>query len=576
MAMDRWCLSVGKEINPGVTDWLNRIDSDRPRWLDLAKKIHKNASAVCQQLGLSGTLELFGSAASGFGSSTSDVDLVFVTAGYDAPSSLAVLQLLEGYLRDSGLGLNITQIYQGRAPVLKITHGSGIEVDIVVNNHLGISNTKLFKAYHDIDVRKGDRIGNTVRALKEWARRCGLIGTCDGMINSFAFTILVLYYLQVVGVLPNLQALAVVMGLPSEIVEKYETRFADATQAPALPAGSAAASAPVGSLMYGFFQFYSEDFDWTSHAVSMRLAAPHPHFVPKADLKNGSRSQWYIEDPFQAGFNLAHGTSQQGRDRMLNAFWGALQELQAPSPEWRHLCPEGLDKPFSNLFLKLRLKEPRRRADVPRDVWQLFNPYEVSRMYVRTNDPEAVEVYLQFDTWQKMRAAQGANEQTVACCDHPVALYISLGHGLMDDVQHFRAYPGGGAAESVESLAKLFPPLPFPRATPMSSAAAAFDPSMPAAYRPPMDAPPGTHGSAYPYNGGGAYDRDHQAYGGGGGGAYAGGSAYPGHGAFGGAGAYGGNAYENSYNGYGNAWSSGQPSQYPPYYGDSWAERGSW
>lgn len=558
----RRCISVGAQITPGVADWLKTVDTDRSRWLELAKKIHKNASAVCQQLGLPGTLELFGSAASGFGSATSDVDLVFVTSGQDVPSSLVVLRLLEGYLRDSALCHNVTQIYQGRSPVLKLTHDSGIEVDIVVNNNLGLRNTRLFKAYHDIDVDAGPvgsgsgRIGNTVRALKEWARRCGLIGTCDGMINSFAFTILVLYYLQVVEVLPNLQTLAVDLQLPSEMVEHYEACFADPSQAPPLPADSAPATATVGALMYGFFLFYSHDFDWTSHAVSMRLAAPRPNFVSKAELKNGSRSQWYIEDPFMAGFNLAHGTNQHGRDRMFNAFSGALQELQAPSPEWQHLCPEGLDKPYSN-------------------------PFEVSRIFVKTNEPEAVEVYVQFDTWQNMRGAQSVNEQSVPCCEHLLALYISLGYGLLDDIQHFRAYPGGGPAASLDSLTKLFSPLPFPRTPPggqMSAGAAEFVPgsgslsALISDYDPPEAsayesyASSGSYGDSYTFDGG--------AYGGHG--AYGGNAAYDGSSAYGGKGAYGGNSYDSAYGGYGEVWPNGEADHYPPYYGNAQSELANW
>merc|ERR1712141_695514 len=63
------------------------------------------------------------------------------------------------------------------------------------------------------------------RSLKEWARRCGLIGTCDGMINSYAFTLLTIYFLQTVGVLPNLQRLA--ENHPPFMVEGFDTRFVE-------------------------------------------------------------------------------------------------------------------------------------------------------------------------------------------------------------------------------------------------------------------------------------------------------------------------------------------------------------
>jgi len=202
--------------------------------------------------------------------------------------------------------------------------------------------------------------------------------------------------------------------------------------------------------------------------VCPRLAGPAPGFTKKADLTYGDSPAIYVEDPFDQRTNLGHGTTEAGRDRLMYALRTATRRLQDPMEPvtWPMLCPEGFDVTLSQLFLKVRLREPCRRAEVPRAVWGLFGHCGALRVFVSTDNAQPVEVYVQFSTWQDLRMAQSQNERRLPCCDQPIALYISLGFGLFDELEKFTVFStsldaGSPAAEVHPELTQVFTPLPF-------------------------------------------------------------------------------------------------------------------
>lgn len=464
-SLDR-LLEVGRQLDQSLAEWLADFDRERQRWKQEARRIEQLAVTVCASLGLEGSLQAFGSAASGFGSTTSDVDLVFVREGEGAGiPPQQVLQSLKAYLESTGACYNMTRVFNVRAPLLKLTDESGIEVDMQVDNKLGLRNTALLAAYRSIG---GVRAETVVRVVKEWARRCGLVGTVDGMINSYAWTILAIYYLQVVGLLPNLQALAKERGLEPVVVDGADTRFATIAAGEFVPTGSVAL-ASAGALLCGFFEFYGNEFDWGRFAVCPRLARRAPGFVRKAEMNYGDRPLMYIEDPFDRAANLGHGTTAIGRERIMHALKAAArrtQDDQEPAT-WFMLCPDGFDRPCSQPFLKARLRKPCRESEVPGEMWRLFEPFGATCVFVRPDDAQAVEVYIQFGSWQELRSAQSANESNLSCCDQPIALYISLGYGLHEELDRFVAYetPSGAGINAgmgyIATLSGLFAPLPF-------------------------------------------------------------------------------------------------------------------
>jgi len=462
----------GQEMDAGLSEWLRTMETETCQWKQEVSQIEAVARNTCRNLGLGGRIELFGSAESGFGIPCSDVDLVLLADG-PTLTPLEALKRIQAHLSIHGAFTNITSIFQPQVPLLKFTHLSGIEVDLVVNNHLGVRNTQLLKAYHDC-CRQDSPGDALVRTVKEWARRCGLVGTTDGMINSYAWTLLAIYYLQVLEVLPNLQALAVEKGLPSWPVEGHETRFS--TEAPPEDGAKGLVDKEItaGSLLWGFFKFYGSEFDWRTCAVSVRLARIAPHLVTKSELPLGERAFWYLEDPFDTSLNLAKGTTPVGRERIVSAMRGTCKQLQTGIPNWQAICPKGFDRPLKQLFLKSRLhvhglrtqsQLVRMSLDISGAIWQLLNPYRPTQVFIQAEIAKPIEVYIRFRSWQTLRAAQSCTEAYMECCKQHLALYISLGYQLLDDLDRYTAYDAAGmshpGSDLRAELQQTFQALPF-------------------------------------------------------------------------------------------------------------------
>lgn len=96
------------------------------------------------------------------------------------------------------------------------------------------------------------------RAVKDWAKSVGVQGAKDGRLNSFSLCLMVTHYLQVCGILPNLQELFPELNGDFEVenddyqkrnlkkeLEQRGYRFGDNESS-------------VGVLFAGFLKYYAE------------------------------------------------------------------------------------------------------------------------------------------------------------------------------------------------------------------------------------------------------------------------------------------------------------------------------
>jgi hypothetical protein len=245
---------------------------------------------------------------------------------------------------------NVITILQSSVPLVKFTDvRSGIEVDFCLGNPLGLRNSKLLDTYCRCD----RRVAQLGRLVKDWAKSHELVGSADGCLNSYAYILLVIYFLQSVQppVVPNLQILA--SGSVPVVDNKWnsndcwETKFAEDIDG-VEPSQN---TASVGQLFTDFFAFYAESFDWSSHAVCIRLNEPGGA-VDKFSLSNPTTpEQWYIEDPFDLKHNLAGKCTRLGRARMLDAMREASESLKGAAD----LGQAGLYSKPDRFFLKCRI-----------------------------------------------------------------------------------------------------------------------------------------------------------------------------------------------------------------------------
>lgn len=69
---------------------------------------------------------------------------------------------------------------------------TGIHVDIVFDNALGVCNTNLLRAYADFDPRFAD----LALLIKYWTKRRSINDTYSGTLSSYAYLILLVNFLQ--------------------------------------------------------------------------------------------------------------------------------------------------------------------------------------------------------------------------------------------------------------------------------------------------------------------------------------------------------------------------------------------
>ncbi|CAE8713450.1 unnamed protein product [Polarella glacialis] len=408
-----------KELKDSQRSFLDMNDRERA-----AKRIRLVLQGIARQHGLSsGKVEMFGSFLNGFKTGTSDLDIVFV-GSTGAEHTTSVLGKFAQQAAEYGFE-NITKIFQASVPLLKLTDTkSQLEVDFCINNQLGVRNSLLLSAYCKCD----SRVLLVGRLVKDWAKKHELVGTADGCLNSYAYMLLVIFFLQSVQppVLPNLQSMATETVPVKDFKwggdDCWETKFeSDVTTIP-----QSKNVMPVGELMIRFFHFFTRVFDWRSHAVCMRLKLPGAA-VDKFSLTLPTNDdQWYVEDPFDLKHNLAGKCSRVGRQRILDHMDDALQTLSTTG-NWSKACPPNKQQ-FH--FMKCRVSQ----GVTPQALLEEFEAYDLIKLHFPKPDGSnrMGQAFLEFADSTARRRAHTLNEKYIADCQ--LQLHYSTQHSLAEAV----------------------------------------------------------------------------------------------------------------------------------------------
>ncbi|CAK9031917.1 UTP:RNA uridylyltransferase 1 [Durusdinium trenchii] len=283
---------------------------------------------------LDGAVKTFGSCATPLKSSGSDLDLAY-TGTIKDPSptgQVSYLASMVNPLKDLGFQ-DITKVFSSSTPLLKFFDPDGqLEVDFLIKNDLGIRNSHLLDTYCRCD----PRVPVLGRLVKDWAKCHELVSVPDGCLNSYAYMLMVIHYLQSLQppVVPNLQQdwpewetdSHPVSDLKWGMENICETRFFDKVDE--LRRNPSANDTSDAELLIGFFNYYGWVFDWSENAVCIRLNGPG-RFVDKFSLhpRVADAEQWHIEDPFDVRHNLAKHCTAAGRKRILRAMRHASSHL---------------------------------------------------------------------------------------------------------------------------------------------------------------------------------------------------------------------------------------------------------
>lgn len=286
------------------------------------------------KLRLMGQVVPFGSHMNSLSNANSDYDITYIPMQDEQQEDSSPVALLEAFAEElpSHGFRGIVRIYQASIPLIKAKDLSGVEVDLCIGNYLGIHNSRLVSGYCQIDFR----VGEVCRAVKAWAKATELVGSSDGHLSSYAYTMLAIFYMMQTTppVIPNLQEIAQHLGEPPFYLR--DTKWGRAMSWDCcffedlhlLPRSKN--NEKIESLLKGFFGYYINEFDWSSKPVSIRLASTLEYATAEKLSMRGivTKDQWYIEDPFDLRHNLASNCTKEGRQRILNSMVEAHRLLE--------------------------------------------------------------------------------------------------------------------------------------------------------------------------------------------------------------------------------------------------------
>ncbi|XP_006839836.1 PREDICTED: terminal uridylyltransferase 4 isoform X2 [Chrysochloris asiatica] len=305
--LDLVCKSCFDELSPPFSEQHNREQI----LIGLEKFIQKEFDEKAR-------LCLFGSSKNGFGFRDSDLDICMTLEGHENAEKLNSKDIIENLAkilkRHPGLR-NILPITTAKVPIVKFEHRrSGLEGDISLYNTLAQHNTRMLATYAAIDPRV-QYLGYT---MKVFAKRCDIGDASRGSLSSYAYILMVLYFLQQrkPPVIPVLQEIFDGKQIPQRMVDGWNAFFFDKTEElkkrlPSLGKNTET----LGELWLGLLRFYTEEFDFKEYVISIR----------QKKLLTTFEKQWTskciaIEDPFDLNHNLGAGVSRKMTNFIMKAF----------------------------------------------------------------------------------------------------------------------------------------------------------------------------------------------------------------------------------------------------------------
>lgn len=304
-----------------------------------------DAEAVLARVTMPAVLA-FGSTTNAFGLHGSDVDVCVLTPpDLDAlVSPPDVFRAVTKPLRYPSAAIVLVQaIPWARVPLIKAEHRpSGTAVDIGLNNGLGVHNSTLLRTYAALDAR----VQPFVLGVKRWAKARGVNDASSGTPSSYTHTLLALFYLQQLRVLPSLQDPALIAAVAAQpggagaltttpaITDWDSTFVSDAPRAaawwrsvaPAVPAAS------VGELLAGYFLYFARCERLLSHVASVRTGTWRPR--GEVACRGGKAARRWclsVEDPFESARDLGGVVLPPGMYCLVTEWSRAAAALHGPA-----------------------------------------------------------------------------------------------------------------------------------------------------------------------------------------------------------------------------------------------------
>ncbi|ETE73336.1 Terminal uridylyltransferase 4, partial [Ophiophagus hannah] len=313
--LDLVCKRCFDELSPPFSEQQNReqILASLERFI---RKEYNEKARLC----------LFGSSKNGFGFRDSDLDICMTLEGYENAEKLNCKEIIESLAK-------VLKKHPGLRNILPITTAK-----VPIAQH----NTRMLATYAAIDPRV-QYLGYT---MKVFAKRCDIGDASRGSLSSYAYILMVLYFLQQrePPVIPVLQEIFDGQQIPQRMVDGWNAFFFDDTdelkkRLPSLGKNTES----LGELWLGLLRFYTEEFDFKEYVISIR----------QKKLLTTFEKQWTskciaIEDPFDLNHNLGAGVSRKMTNFIMKALINGRKLFG--TPYYPISGREAVSSPFSALL----------------------------------------------------------------------------------------------------------------------------------------------------------------------------------------------------------------------------------
>jgi DNA polymerase sigma len=223
-------------------------------------------------------------------------------------------------------------------PIVKFTDlSTGFACDVCYENRLAVYNTRLIHYYTLID----PRVHPLVFFVKAWAKRRGINEAYRGTLSSYAYVLLIVFYLQMQTppVLPCLQRPDWLdmtdkgrtgsdkdgqqPARQTHIVDGHDVTFVkELTLLPSLGFTPLTNTSSLGDLLVGFFNFFGSQFDFNTSVVSIRTG----HMMSRDTV--AFSHVMVIEDPFETDHNVGKGVTEDTFGLIRSEFMSAATWLK--------------------------------------------------------------------------------------------------------------------------------------------------------------------------------------------------------------------------------------------------------
>lgn len=310
---DEW-----RKLSQGV--WKHFMENrQRDETYTQKMKLRETVQGIFRQIFPQCSLHVVGSSVNGLGTNTSDMDMCLMLCNYEIDQQTEALQILRMAQRIFNMCAFVksTELIVAKVPILKFTDKQyGIQVDFNINNDVGIWNTHLIKSYCQLDWR----VQPLVLVIKKWAQDCNINNAKEMTLSSYSLVLMIIHYLQCgcePPVLPCLQKM-----YPRRFVPGYHWKWCDFRDS--LPHYESKNSDSLGKLLVGFFEYFSNSFNFERDVMSVRLGCKLPkHIAMNFRSPKNKRGHWKyicIEEPFNRTNTACAVYDADSFNRILAAF----------------------------------------------------------------------------------------------------------------------------------------------------------------------------------------------------------------------------------------------------------------